>query len=110
VPGDLVVSPGHGWDEYLGFYDGPVVGHYPLVFHAGRLGSADSVKRDLAEAIRDARKRGHAIFLVRFEDDRDPMGWKELAPFSISPANARALLPPGRAQPLGDQVERFDGP
>jgi hypothetical protein len=106
--GDLVISPGHGWDEYLGFYDGPPVGHYPLVFHAGRLGSADAVRQDLAEAVRDARRRGHQIILVRFDDTTDPMGWKELRPFGVTPANARTLLPPGHPVALGDAVYRLD--
>jgi hypothetical protein len=107
-PGDLIVSPGHGWDEYIGFYGGSVVGHYPIVFHAGRLGSADAVRLDLAEAIRDARKRGHQIWLVRFDPDDDPMGWKELRPFAITPANVRGLLPQGRETPVGEGVYRFD--
>src|SRR6185503_12893071 len=29
-PNDLVISPGHSWDEYLGFYDGPQVEPFPL--------------------------------------------------------------------------------
>jgi hypothetical protein len=105
--GDLIVSPGHGWDEYLGFYDGPPVGHYPLVFHAGRLGSVPALTRDLAAAVADARRRGHDVLLVRFDPDGDPMGWKELRPFGVTPENARALLPDDREVPLGDGVYRL---
>jgi hypothetical protein len=107
-PGDLIVSPGHGWDEYIGFYAPPTVGHYPIVFHTGRLGSAELVRRDLAEAVRDARKRGHRVLLVRFDLDDDPMGWKELAPFGITRDQVRTLLPGGREVPLGDGVYRLD--
>lgn len=105
LAGDLIVSPGHGWDEYVGFYEGAAVGHFPLVFHAGRLGSAQAMKAQLADDIRDARKRGHRVLLVRFEDAGDPMGWKELLQFGVTRASWRALLPDGESvAPLGDDV------
>jgi hypothetical protein len=108
--GDLIVSPGHGWDEYLGFYEGVDVGHFPLVFHAGRLGSAQAMKTQLAEDMRDARKRGHRVLLVRFDDAVDPMGWKELLQFGITRTNWRALLPDGETlAPLGDDVTLSSG-
>jgi hypothetical protein len=101
--GDLIVSPGHGWDEYIGIYEGPPVGHFPLVFHAGQLGSAEAVRSTLAEHIRDTRAGGHRVFLARFSDDAsDPMGWKELRQFGITRDSAPALLPPNhriRVQP-----------
>jgi hypothetical protein len=107
-PGDLVISPGHGWDEYIGVYEGPVVGHFPLAFHVARLGSAEAVAPFLAETIRDARRRGHQIILVRLGDAIDPMGWRELAPFGVTPMNAGRLLPPGRRVPLSGGSERLE--
>ena len=106
--GDLVVSPGHGWDEYIGVYDGPAVGHFPLVFHVARLGSAAAVRPVLAEAIRDARRRGHGVFLVRFGADGDPMGWKELLPFGVTPGNAAELLPAGERVGVSGGAERLE--
>ncbi len=99
--GDVVIGPGHGWDEYLGFYDGPRVTTFPLVYWAGAVG-----KEALPQAIARAAL-GHRVFLARFGDDGDPMGWKELRLFGITPANARALLPPGRAVPVGDGLEQW---
>jgi len=108
APGDLVVSPGHGWDEYIGFYEGVPVGHFPLVFHAGQLGSADAVRRALAEAVRDARARHHEVYLVRFTDDgTDPMGWKELLPFGITRDNAASLFPPGAREPIAPALQHL---
>jgi hypothetical protein len=107
-PGDLVISPGHGWDEYLGIYDGPTVEHYPLVFHAARLHDRTALRSDLAAAITRTRAAGHTIFLARLSTDDSPLGWKELAPLGITRENASDLLPPGQRTPLGP-LERWDG-
>jgi hypothetical protein len=99
--GDVVVGPGHGWDEYIGFYEGPRVVTFPLVYWAGAVGR---------DALPDAIARaagGHRLFLARFTDDGDPMGWKELRQFGITPANARTLLPAGHAVPVGNGLERY---
>jgi len=101
-PGDVVVGPGHGWDEYIGFYDRSGATPFPLVYFAGAVGRAA-----LPGAIADAA-RGHRLYLARFHDDVDPMGWKELRLFGIDRNNARALLPPGHATTIGDGLERWD--
>jgi hypothetical protein len=100
--GDLVVSPGHGWDEYLGFYDGAPVETFPLVYYAGALGSADAIRRTLGE-----RAIGRRVLLVRLTDDTDPMGWKELRAFGITRETVAALLPTGTRRPLGEDVEEL---
>ena len=106
--GDLVLGPGHGWDEYLGFYDGPRVTPFPLVYWAGAVGKA-ALPSEIARAVAAARAARHAVFLARLSpDDPDPMGWKELRLFDVTRANVRALLPPGRVTPVGDGLERFD--
>jgi hypothetical protein len=105
LDGDLIVSPGHGWDEYVGFYEGVAVGHFPLVYHAGRLGSAAAMKAQLAADLDDARRRGHRALLVRFDDPHDPMGWKELLQFGVTRDNWKSLLPDGNSiQPLSTDV------
>lgn len=108
APGDLVIGPGHGWDEYIGFYEGTAVTAWPLVYWAGAVGAAALPSR-LDAAVARARAGGHRVWLARLTgDDGDPMGWKELRLFGVTPANVRALLPPGRAVPVGDGLERFD--
>jgi hypothetical protein len=99
--GDVVVGPGHGWDEYVGFWHGPRVTTFPLVYWAGAVG-----KPALPAALALAT-RGHRVFLARFWDADDPMGWKELRLFGITRDNARALLPAGRAVDVGDGLERW---
>jgi hypothetical protein len=104
--GDLVISPGHGWDEHLGFERGPALEPFPLVFYAGALGAA-SLTVELATRVTRARAAGRRVLLVRMLDDGDPMGWKELRRFGITPANAGRLLPAGARVPLGDGVEEL---
>jgi hypothetical protein len=98
VDGDLVIGPGHGWDEYLGFYEGPRVVPFPLVYWAGRVGGA----APLGPAVAAAAATAPRVFVARFADDGDPMGWKELTQFGITRDNARALLPPGELVDVGD--------
>src|SRR5262249_44723132 len=107
--GDLVIGPGHGWDEYVGFYGAVEVTPLPLVYSAGAVRPA-ALPATLARAVAQARATGHAVVLARLADDGDVNGWKELRAFALTPANARALLPPGRAVALGDGLERWDSP
>ena len=87
--GDVVIGPGHGWDEYVGFFDGPRVTTVPLVYWAGAVG------RERLAATVARLAAGHRVVLVRMHDTSDPMGWKELRLFGITPDNVRAFLPPG---------------
>ena len=59
-------------------------------------------RRGAARASSPSAPAHHDLYLARFADDGDPMGWKELRQFGIDRANARALLPPGRFVPVGD--------
>ncbi|HZS37666.1 MAG TPA: hypothetical protein VFF06_12605 [Polyangia bacterium] len=107
--GDLVISPGHGWDEYVGFYDRVDVERFPLVYFAGALGGREPLARALADTAARARAGGARILLVRLNRDEtaDPLGWKDLAQFGVTRDDAAALLPPGRRVPLGDGVEEL---
>jgi hypothetical protein len=101
--GDLVIGPGHGWDEYIGFYDGPRVTPFPLVYWAGKLGGRDALER----AITDAAAHAPRVFVARFSDDADPMGWKELVQFGITRDNARLLLPSQNTIDVGDGLQQL---
>jgi hypothetical protein len=102
--GDVVIGPGHGWDEYVGFYDGPSVTNVPLVYWAGAVGVA-ALPSTIARLA-----AGRRVFVARFADDGDPMGWKELVRFGINRDNARGLLPTGHAVAVGDGLERWESP
>ncbi|MGZ3438513.1 MAG: hypothetical protein ACXVDD_03315 [Polyangia bacterium] len=99
--GDVVVGPGHGWDEYLGFWDGPRVTTLPLVYFAGAVG------RDALPAAIARAASGHRLFVARLANDGDPIGWKELQLFGVTRENVRALLPAGHEVDVGDGLARW---
>ena len=91
--GDLVVFPGHSWDEYVGFYTRIRIEPFPLAYYAGLDGKEGCLARLDAE-VRLARARGGRVFAVRLFDDtdRDTRGFYELAALGLDrPALAAAL-------------------
>ena len=108
--GDLIISPGHGWDEYLGFVARRRTRPFPLVYHAALHGRAQ-LAGAIAEAVATARNEHRRILLVRLGAaatvPEDPLGWKELAPLGITAANVRDYLPSGLQIRLGPDVEEL---
>ncbi len=102
--GDLLISPGNGWDEYVGFDERMELDRFPLVYYAGKLGGKEALIRALAEAVTHARDRGARVLLIRLDDDRDPMGWKDLHGFGIDRTSIDQLLPSGRRVMLAPNV------
>jgi hypothetical protein len=88
--GDLVLSPGHGWDESIVLYADDIV-PFPLVYHAALRGGLDGLARDLDEAILAAHARGARVVLARMNDD-SVLGWKELAVLGIDRQAIYTLL------------------
>lgn len=101
LPGDLVISPGHAWDELVGFESpvaAPGIERLPLVYHAG-------ITPALPAFVAEARRRAARTIILRLDgSDADPRGWKELAAFGITRDNVGALLP-GLRFPLAPGVE-----
>jgi hypothetical protein len=107
--GDLVIGPGHGWDEYVGFWRGPRVETLPLVYWAGAVGRAQ-LATVVARRVEEARAGGHSVWLARMRGaDGDPMGWKELRLFGIGVADARRMVlgATGRAVTVAGGLERW---
>jgi hypothetical protein len=93
--GDLVVAPGHGWDEYIGFYQGEDVRVIPLAYFAGSSGSAQGAFAALDYEIDRALGGGHDVYAARvfLTDATDRTdGWKELAAFGIGRSDLQAHL------------------
>lgn len=75
---DLVLFPGHSWDEYIGFYTGTRIVPFPLAYYAGRDGKGSMIAR-LDREVKKARARGARIYAVRLFDDKDDQrGFYEL--------------------------------
>ena len=89
---DLVLFPGHSWDEYVGFYAGKQIVPFPLAYYAGRDGKEAMVKR-LDEEIKRARARKSNIWAVRlYDDEEDSRGFYELQTLGLPRAALLDLL------------------
>jgi hypothetical protein len=105
--GDLVLSPGHSWDEYIGFYRPVAVEAYPMAYYCGQLGGAAPMRERLALEVAAARRRGARVFIARADEAPDSDGWKELAAFGLRPDDVGSLLPPGRRVPVAAGLEEL---
>jgi hypothetical protein len=108
APNDLVISPGHSWDEYLGFYQEVPIDHFPMIYFCGLLGGAQPMRAELAHRVADARARGSRVFLARVDEPESADGWKELALFGVVPGNVADLLPAGRRVQVAPGLVRLD--
>jgi hypothetical protein len=91
--GDLLIFPGHSWDEYVSFYARTKVEPFPLSYYAAR----DGVPAAWARLDRDlerARARGGRTIALRFFDDHDEdsRGFAELAALGLDKATLRDEL------------------
>jgi hypothetical protein len=109
-PNDLVISPGHSWDEYIGFYRGVSIDRFPMIYFCGLLGGREAMRAELAHRVVDARARGAQVFVARVDEPEGADGWKELALFGVNPDNAGELLPPGRRVVVAPGLVRLDPP
>ncbi len=98
--GDLVLFPGHSWDEYVGFYTHTKIVPLPISYYLGRDGRAGCLAR-IEREVREARARGGRIFAVRiFEPPDDARGFFELQELGMPPEELRRLFAAYRAVPL----------
>ncbi len=112
--GDLLIFPGHSWDEYVVFYGAAHVEPFPLAYYVARDGAAAAWTR-LDQEIGEARARGGRVFCVRvFDDaDQDPRGFWELGTAGVSRVTLKEeLVRRGHAVALtpteGLRVTRLD--
>jgi hypothetical protein len=112
--GDLLLFPGHSWDEYVVFYGKAQVEPFPFAYYAARDGK-DACFARLQRELAAARARGGRVFGVRLFDDgdEDPRGFWELGSVGLPRAELRArllaTLTPVPLSPLsGLEVVRLD--
>jgi hypothetical protein len=91
--GDLLVFPGHSWDEYVSFYASAKLDPLPLSYYAGRDGIAGGWQR-LERDAEETWARGGHVYALRFFDDHDPdrRGLDELWALGLDLATLRAEL------------------
>ena len=91
--GDLLIFPGHSWDEYVVYYGTAHFEPFPVSYYAARDGAAAAWAR-LDKEVAAARARGGRVFCVRVFDDRDedPRGFWELGTVGVSRAQLKDAL------------------
>jgi hypothetical protein len=94
--GDLVVFPGHDWDEYISYYARAHVEPFPISYYAARDGVAAMWARFDKELAAMNARGGHLYVARVFDDARDvsdePAGYVELRGLGVSRAILRDTL------------------
>jgi hypothetical protein len=90
---DLLVFPGHSWDEYVSFFSHKDVEPFPFSYYAARDGLAACVRR-LEKEVSTTRARGGRVLAIRLFDDHDedPRGIDELKALDLDRTRLRALV------------------
>jgi hypothetical protein len=83
--GDLLLYPGHTWDEYIGFYEDAPVERFILASFAGEeQGDREAFLARLRERLEATFARGGRVVAVRVLDGPDSHhGWSLLAALGI---------------------------
>jgi hypothetical protein len=91
-PDDLVVSPGNGWDEMLGFSVKAPARRFILIYWVGAERSLARAVERMHGVIERRLAAGGRAFVARLEDAEDRRGFKELAWFGMQPDRFAALF------------------
>jgi len=101
-PGDLVVSPGHGWDELVGLSLPFPVRRFPLIYFIGRERGLTAAETAMRAAIDQAFAAGASVFVARMRDPRDRRGQEILGGQGLSSEAFAALFERYRPRPVAD--------
>lgn len=100
--GDLLLYPGHTWDEYIGFYEDAPVERFILASFAGEeQGDREAFMTRLEERLEATFERGGRVIAVRVFDAPDSHhGWSLLRALNIPRDDILALLARYEAEEL----------
>lgn len=100
--GDLLLYPGHTWDEYIGFYEDAPVERFILASFAGEeQGDREAFLTRLRGSLDETFSRGGRVIAVRvFDAPETHHGWSLLRALGIPRDDVLALLAEYEAQPV----------
>lgn len=100
--GDLLLYPGHTWDEYIGFYEDAPVERFILASFAGEeQGDREAFLARLRRSLDDTFSQGGRVIAVRvFDAPETHHGWSLLRALGVPRDDVLALLAEYEAQPL----------
>ncbi|MCC6746389.1 MAG: glycosyltransferase family 39 protein [Deltaproteobacteria bacterium] len=99
--GDLVVSPGHGWDELIGLSRRAPPTRVALIHLVGDARRLAPALVTLRARITDVARSGGAIYVARLDDRSDPRGFKELSWAGLPPDGFARFFAAWRPRPTG---------
>lgn len=99
-PGDLLLYPGHTWDEYIGFYEDAEVERFILASFAGEeQGDRDAFLARLRRDLESTFDQGGRVIAVRvFDPPGSHHGWSLLRALGVSRDDVLILLSDYRAE------------
>lgn len=103
--GDLLLYPGHTWDEYVGFYETAPVERFILASFAGEeQGDGGRLLARLRREVNATHARGGRVIAIRVFDAPDSHhGWSLLRALGIPRDDVMAELARYRAEPVLDE-------
>ncbi len=93
-PGDLLVYPGHSWDELVGMRLARPPERLCFIYHVGAERSLQDAVSLTHRAIGRAFARGGRVFVARLRDRLDDQGFKEMGWFGLSRQGFAAIFAP----------------
>lgn len=89
---DLLVAPGHGWEELVGLGMEEPPDKFLLIFEVGAARSRDDAVAAMHASIEKHLSEGGRVYVARLEGDSDPRGFKELEWFDMTREDFTALF------------------
>jgi len=81
--GDMLISPGHGWEELVGLGTLQPPRVFPLIHHVGAEGGLSAAVASMRGLAAETEAAGGAVYVARLRGSPDPRGFKELAWFGL---------------------------
>ncbi len=97
--GDLLVSPGHGWEELVGLGAQRPPELFPLVHFVGATGGPGEAVVLMWRRIKQVHASGGRVYVARLRGSDDTRGFKELALFGVSRADFVSMFDIHTAEP-----------
>lgn len=99
--GDLLISPGHGWEELVGLGTRHPPELFPLIHFVGAEGGPGQAVVLMWRRIVETHAAGGRVYVARLKGSTDPNGFKELAWFQVTPDDFASMFDLHQPEPSG---------
>lgn len=98
-PNDLVVFPGHSWDELIGLSVSNPPQHFSFIYYVGAEKNLHQAIKLLQQKIQQTLQTGAQVYVARLIDEHDSQGFKELSWMGMTAVGFRELFMPYHPRP-----------